>query len=47
MSVSRRHASSSVVDPFGHRWSIATHQRDMTPEQMQAAMQEAMTKGQP
>jgi PhnB protein len=36
-----------VVDPFGHRWSIATHQRDMTPEQMQAAMQEAMTKGQP
>jgi PhnB protein len=36
-----------VVDPFGHRWSIATHQRDMTPEQMQQAMQEAMTQGQP
>lgn len=24
-----------VVDPFGHRWSIATHRHDYTPEQMQ------------
>lgn len=23
-----------VKDPFGHRWSIATHKRDLTPEQM-------------
>jgi hypothetical protein len=25
------------VDPFGHLWAIATHQRDLTPKQMQAA----------
>jgi PhnB protein len=30
-----------VSDPFGHHWSIATHVRDMTPEQMQEAMQGA------
>jgi uncharacterized glyoxalase superfamily protein PhnB len=29
-------------DPFGHRWSIATHKRDMTPEQMHEEMQKAM-----
>lgn len=23
-----------VEDPFGHQWAIATHRRDMTPEQM-------------
>lgn len=23
-----------VIDPYGHRWSIATHVRDVTPEQM-------------
>lgn len=27
-----------VTDPFGHHWSIATHIRDMTPEEMQQAM---------
>jgi len=25
-------------DPFGHRWSIATHMRDLTQEEMQQAM---------
>ena len=29
-------------DPFGHRWSVATHIRDVTPEDLQKAM-EAMT----
>ncbi len=29
-----------VIDPFGHHWSVATHQRDMTPEDMQRAMRE-------
>jgi len=29
-----------IVDPFGHRWSLSTHLRDMTPEQMDAAMQQ-------
>jgi PhnB protein len=27
-----------LEDPFGHRWSIATHTRDVTPEEMQADM---------
>jgi PhnB protein len=27
-----------VTDPFGHQWSIATHQRDMTSEEMMAEM---------
>ena len=31
-------------DPFGHSWSIATHIKDLTPEQMKAAMDEAMAK---
>ena len=26
-----------VIDPFGHHWSIATHMRDVTPEEMQKA----------
>lgn len=30
-----------VVDPFGHKWSFATHQKDMTPEEMQSAMKDA------
>jgi uncharacterized glyoxalase superfamily protein PhnB len=24
----------TITDPFGHEWSIATHQRDLTPEQV-------------
>jgi PhnB protein len=28
-----------LEDPFGHRWSVATHVRDMSPEEMQQAMQ--------
>ena len=28
----------SVTDPFGHHWSIATHQRDMSVEEIEAAM---------
>ena len=27
-----------LEDPFGHRWSIATHTRDVTPEEMKQAM---------
>ncbi|MGE8687911.1 MAG: VOC family protein [Achromobacter sp.] len=27
-----------VVDPFGHRWSIATHKFDLTPEEIQQNM---------
>ncbi|HEY1043416.1 MAG TPA: VOC family protein [Telluria sp.] len=28
-----------LEDPFGHRWSVATHVKDMSPEEMQTAMQ--------
>ena len=27
-----------ITDPFGHIWSMATHKRDMTPEQMAEEM---------
>lgn len=33
-----------IVDPYGHQWSIATHIKDMTPAEMQAAMNEAFAK---
>jgi uncharacterized glyoxalase superfamily protein PhnB len=29
----------ALEDPFGHRWSVATHLRDMTPEEIQQAAQ--------
>jgi len=28
-----------LLDPFGHKWSVATHVRDVTPEEMAKAMQ--------
>jgi uncharacterized glyoxalase superfamily protein PhnB len=31
-----------LTDPFGHVWSIATHTRDLTPEQMHAEMKKMM-----
>jgi uncharacterized glyoxalase superfamily protein PhnB len=33
-----------LEDPFGHRWSVATHKRDVTPEEMKQAM-EQMAQG--
>ncbi|ARP97389.1 VOC family protein [Bordetella genomosp. 13] len=30
-----------LTDPFGHRWSIATHLRDMTDAEIRAAMEQA------
>ena len=27
-----------LVDPFGHHWSVATHTRDLSPEEIAAAM---------
>ena len=29
-----------IEDPFGHHWSVATHVRDVSPEEMKRAMQE-------
>jgi uncharacterized glyoxalase superfamily protein PhnB len=31
-----------VSDPFGHKWSLATHVKDMSPEETQRAGDEAM-----
>jgi PhnB protein len=33
-----------IEDPFGHHWSIATHVRDMTPEEMAEAGKKAFSK---
>ncbi len=36
-----------LEDPFGHRWSVATHVRDLSPEQLQQAAQKASAEGCP
>jgi len=33
-----------IEDPFGHRWSIATHIRDMTADEMKAAAAKFMAQ---
>jgi PhnB protein len=33
-----------VTDPFGHTWSIATHLRDLSPDEMAQAAQAAFAK---
>ena len=30
--------SGTIVDPFGHKWTISTHVEDVTPEEMQKRM---------
>jgi len=32
----------SIIDPFGHVWSIATHKKDMTPDELKQAGEEFM-----
>ena len=34
-----------VVDPFGHKWSLATHLSDPTPDEIAQAMQAAFAQG--
>jgi PhnB protein len=29
---------ATLADPFGHQWSMATHTRDVTPDEMREAM---------
>lgn len=33
-----------LKDPFGHKWSIGTHIKDMSADEMKTAMDEAMAK---
>jgi PhnB protein len=37
--------SGLFEDPFGHRWSVATHVEDVPPEEMEKRMAEAMGAG--
>ena len=34
--------SGTVLDPFGHMWSVATHMEDVSPEEMRKRMTAAM-----
>ncbi len=34
--------TGTISDPFGHSWNIATHIEDVSPEDMEARMQEMM-----
>ncbi len=36
----------SVVDPFGHAWMVSTHKKDLSPEEMNRAAEEYMSKQQ-
>ena len=33
-----------IIDPAGHKWALATHIKDVTPEEMQAAMKAMFSK---
>lgn len=33
-----------IVDPYGHKWSFATHQKDLTPKEIEKAMNEAFSQ---
>ncbi len=36
-----------IKNPYGHSWAIATHIRDVSPEEMEKAMKEMSAKGNP
>ena len=36
--------SGSLLDPFGHMWSVATHVEDVSPEEMKKRMTAAMSQ---
>ncbi len=36
--------SGSILDPFGHMWSVATHVEDVSPEEMRKRMNAAMSQ---
>jgi len=37
--------SGSLIDPFGHKWHLATHVEDVSPEELQRRMQQMMKDG--
>ncbi len=36
-----------IQDPFGHKWSLATHLRDLTQAEIEAGMKEAFSHAPP
>jgi uncharacterized glyoxalase superfamily protein PhnB len=36
-----------IEDPFGHHWSVATHVRDVSPEELERAASKALAEGCP
>ena len=36
-----------IQDPFGHKWSLATHLKDLTPAEIEAGMKEAFSHAPP
>jgi PhnB protein len=36
--------SGTVIDPFGHKWTLATHVEDVPPAEMEKRAKEAMQK---
>jgi PhnB protein len=36
--------SGSLLDPFGHMWSVATHVEDVSPEELHTRMKTAMSQ---
>jgi PhnB protein len=36
--------SGTLLDPFGHMWSVATHIEDVPPEEMRKRMTAAMSQ---
>lgn len=39
--------TGTVVDPFGHKWTLATHIEDVAPDEMQRRMDAWSAEGQP
>lgn len=37
----------TLVDPFGHRWSIATHKEEVSPDELSRRMEAFQTAAQP
>lgn len=36
--------SATVIDPYGHKWTISTHQEDVSPEEMKQRMAQQQHK---
>ena len=37
--------SGTIIDPYGHKWTISTHKRDVTKEEIERAMKQFAESG--